>query len=309
MKNVIAYYYDIHPFDIYYVNDKYFFSYMDNNYSLELFKRPLEDAQILYDLNKKMLDKNIFMHEIVLNNQNNVITYINDKPYVLMKLYMNKDAYANLIDICYINNSSINIDPNKALLRNNWVNLWESKNDYLEAQINEIGKKYKELSLYANYYIGLAENAIMYAKNAFMNNEDVSICASHKRINANEKLYSLYNPIELVCDYRVRDVCEYIKSKFFNDEDVYKITYEYFKNNNVTYKEALLFYARLLYPSYFFDIQDKIVNDALDEKEIEKLVVKSSEYERFLSDIYIFLTRLYNRYVPAIDWIIKRSYF
>ena len=25
MKNVIAYYYDIHPFDIHYINNKYFF--------------------------------------------------------------------------------------------------------------------------------------------------------------------------------------------------------------------------------------------------------------------------------------------
>ena len=134
-----------------------------------------------------------------------------------------------------------------------------------------------------------------------------SIC--HKRIHINDNLYELYHPINFIYDYRIRDVCEYIKSAFFNDEDVYQIIDEYFKYNYLSYKELLLFYGRLLYPSYFFDLYDDIVNENLDEKQIEKIIIKSQEYEKFLININFYLNKLCNRYIPQIDWLIKRSFF
>ena len=79
-------------------------------------------------------------------------------------------------------------------------------------------------------------------------------------------------------------------------------------NNYISYKEALLFYGRLLYPSYFFDLHDDIVNNNLNEKVIEKIIIKSDLYETFLLDIYMYLSKLYNRYIPSVDWIIKRSF-
>lgn len=307
MKNIIAYYYSFHPSNIYYHDDNYFFSYLDENYVLSLFKRPVSDASILYDLNKKMLEKNILMHEIIINNENNIITYVNNKPYIMMKMYMNKEAKVTLLDICHINNNSLDIEINKSIVRNNWPDLWESKNDYMEMQINEIGKKYPVLSLYINYYIGLAENAIMYVKNALLGEEDAYLSVCHKRVSSKDTLYSLYNPINLVFDYRVRDSAEYIKSSFFNNKDVKEILYEYFKYNNLSYKEALIFYARLLYPTYFFDIEDNVVDGNIKEEKIEKIISMQNEYEKFLFDVHIFLTNLYNRYFPKVDWIIKRS--
>ena len=77
--------------------------------------------------------------------------------------------------------------------------------------------------------------------------------------------------------------------------------------NYVSYKEALLLYGRLIYPSYFFDLYDDIVNLNLDENKIENIVIKSEEYEKFLVDTYIYLSKLYNRYIPRIDWLLKKS--
>ena len=309
MKNILAYYYSIHPSEISHKDDKYFFEYFDNEYVFEPFRRPMSDVECLYNINKEMLKRNLLVHEIILNNENKVLTYVNNEPYVLIQINVNKNARITLPEICHINNSSINIDCEKILDRFDWVNLWETKNDYFESQISEIGVKYPNLSNYANYYIGLAENAITYVRNIFNFNDNAYKSICHKRINNNGNLFELYHPMNFVCDYRVRDAAEYIKSTFFNEDNAYELVEEYLKNNLLSYKEALLFYGRLLYPSYFFDIYDDIVNNNLEENLIEKIINKSDEYEIFLFNVYYLLSKIFNQYIPAVDWIIKRSYF
>lgn len=308
MRNILSYYYNLYPDNILTDSDKYIFDYENKYYSFELYKRPLEDINNLYELDTKLIENNIMMHEIIKNNNGDILTYVNLKPYILMEINVNKNAKIRLSEICFINNNSINIKKNNALLRTNWTNLWESKIDYFESQINEIGKKYPNLCNYANYYIGLAENAIMYIKDVFSTDSYAFISVCHKRINSQKTYYELYNPLSLVLDFRVRDACEYIKSCFFNDSDAYNALKEYFKMNYVSYKEALLLYGRLIYPSYFFDLYDDIVNLNLDENKIENIVIKSEEYEKFLVDTYIYLSKLYNRYIPRIDWLLKKSH-
>lgn len=307
MKNILNYYYGLHPEEVSYKDNKYYFYYLDNEYVFEEYNRPLSDIDCLYKINRQMIDKNILVHEIILNNENKLITYVNNVPFILMEIYVNKNKRITLSEISYINNNSMNIECDKILNRFDWVTLWESKNDYFEGQIAEIEKRYPNLCSYANYYIGLAENAISYA---FISNnvkEDIPLSISHKRIKYNDNLYTLYHPLSFVQDYKVRDVSEYIKSAFFNNEDAYLLVEEYFNNNYLSYKEALLFYARLLYPSYFFDMYDDIVNLNLDENIIERIVVRSDEYETFLLNVYLLISKLYNKYIPGVDWIIKRS--
>lgn len=308
MNNILNYYYSLHPKEISHKDNKYFFEYLDSKYVLEPFQRPLSDIEALYKMNKEMIKRNILVHEIIINNENKILTYVNNTPYVLMEIYINENTKINLPEVCHINNNSIRLECDKVLNRYDWVTLWEIKNDYFESQINEIGKRYQNLCNCANYYIGLAENAISYVREASKLQDDVLVGVCNKRINCKDNLFSLYNPLNYVCDYRVRDVSEYIKSAFFNDEDAYGLVEEYFNNNYLSYKEILLFYGRLLYPSYFFDLYDDIVNQDLDENLIDNVAVKAGDYEKFLLDVYVYLSRLYNRYIPSIDWLIKRSF-
>ena len=310
MKNIIAYYYNLHPEKLLNVNNNYFFNYQDNNYVFQVFERPITDIDALYKVNKEMIQRNILVHEIIENSEKNVITYVNQTLYILMQTYVNPNVKVSLPEVCYINNNTVNVECDKIINRQDWVSLWEAKNDYFEAQVNEIGKKYPYLCTCANYYIGLAENAITYVRGAISVQDAAFLSICHKRIRKDDTLLSLYNPMNYIQDYRVRDASEYIKTLFFydNSKTAYDKTIEYFSNNYLTYKEALLFYGRLLYPSYFFDVHDDIVNNDLKETEIEKIIIKSDEYEKFLLDVYLYLTRLYNKYIPSIDWIIKRSF-
>lgn len=308
MNNILAYYYDLHPDILNEVNDNYFFEYYNNIYCFLLAKTPINDIRNIYDITEELKKRNIIMHDIILNNENKAFTIVDGKPYILMQINVNKEAPINLPEICYINNNSISIEADKSLYRNNWTLLWETKNDHFESQISEVEKKYPNIFNYANYYIGMAENAIVYVKNAQELNDDALLSIGHRRIDFNGTYFNLYNPLEIIYDYRIRDVCEYIKSAFFNNYDAYKLISEYFSNNYLTYKEALLFYGRLLYPSYFFDMEEKIINDGLSEDLILNIVNKSADYEMFLRDVYYYLSKLYNKYIPSIDWIIKRSF-
>ena len=68
------------------------------------------------------------------------------------------------------------------------------------------------------------------------------------------------------------------------------------------------FYGRLLYPSYFFDLYDEIINDNLQEDIINRIIIKNKDYEIFLKEIYFYIVNKYNKYIPEIDWLIKRSF-
>ena len=309
MNNIIYYYYGIYVYNISKIKDNYFFNYYDNIYVLYEYKRPIIDLNDIYRLNEIMIDNNMLVHKIILTNDKKTYIQVDNKNYVLMQIYINQTALINLPNISYINNNTINIVCPLGLKRDNWVSLWEAKVDYFESQINEVGRKYKNICNYLNYYIGLCENAISYIKNN-VDLKKVNIkCINHRRINANKTLIELYNPINFIYDYRIRDISEYIKSLFFNGIDPKNVIINYFNNNYIYYEEALLFYARLLYPSYFFDIYDEIINNNKDESSIEKIINKSKEYEMFLIKINIFLSNIYKRYIPQIDWLKKRSYF
>lgn len=308
MNNILLYYYDLNPLELVFRDERYYFEYLDRKYIFEAYNRPLIELETIYEVNKKMIENNILVHEIVKNKENNILTFINGINYCLMEVFVNEKTNINLPDICYINNNSIYINNVDILNRADWINLWGMKNDYFEEQINEIGKRYNWLSKYINYYIGMAENAISYMQNISNVKEEVLYSICSKRINYKSSLIELYNPLNYIYDYRVRDASEYIKSSFFYGVDAMKLVEEYFENNYLNYKEALIFYARLLYPSYFFDLYDDILNKKMAESNINDIVQKSCEYEEFLRKVYYYLTNLYKRYIPYVDWIIKRSF-
>ena len=51
----------------------------------------------------------------------------------------------------------------------------------------------------------------------------------HKRIKLNSTLFDLYNPLNLIIDFKVRDFAEYIKDCLINDGDYKSIIDKIFK--------------------------------------------------------------------------------
>lgn len=276
MKNVLNYYYNLNIENIHQKNKNYYFKV--NNLQYMLLECVNEEINDIYSLNV-YLTKNYPFYKIILNKENKIITIINETNYILLEIN-NNIKELNLNEIIKINNIPI-VNFNK-LRRDNWYTLWTNKIDYFEYQINQMGKKYPIIRESFNYYIGLAETAISLIKS--INNEGMYLSLSHKRIS---NAFDLYNPLNLIIDVRIRDICEYFKFCFFENKNTFKELELFLNYNKLSYNESVYFLARMLFPTYYFDLYEKIIADEVKEEEIKKIISKVDKYEKLLKYIYL----------------------
>ena len=128
----------------------------------------------------------------------------------------------------------------------------------------------------------MAENAIILVNNIDFNN--IPLGLSHRRIT--NMSFNLYNPLNIVIDVRIRDVCEYFKFCFFNNIDISMELELFLSYNSFNIDEAKLFLARMFFPTYYFDLYEKIIDNEIDESEIKKVIIKADNYEKILKQVY-----------------------
>jgi len=299
MNSFIEYFYNIKVDKVVY-NEK-FYSFIYNGYIYKLYIYDnIDNIKFLYDTNIKLMG-NTLMSEIVVNKNNEILSLYNGVMYVLIKIYSNINKSISLEEISFISNSLYKEDINI-----NWGLLWAKKIDYLEDLINENGKKYPLIVDSFNYFVGIAENAISYF-NSIVLDSNYKYVISHKTIKINDTVETLYNPLNITFDYRVRDVAEYIKNSFFNNNR--NIFYEfsiYLHNSNLSIMEVKLLVSRLLYPSFYFDMYEDILIDNQEEKILLNVISKLDEYEEYLSNVILFLKKNFD--IDEIEWLKKRRY-
>lgn len=305
MKNTINYYYNILLEDFVRNDNGYYFYLNNEEYHLVVFDRPYEDIEPIYKLNLEMKKNNCLVHDIILNKDKKAITIINNTPYVLLKLCKYKNEKVFLNDLNYIQHMTYNIEYNKSLLRTDWVRMWSQKIDYYEYQISQFSKKYPILCDSLSYFIGLGENAISYIVNN-SEEENISPVVSHKRIKRNNGSFEFYNPLNFVIDSRVRDIAEYIKDSYMiNELDFYEIK-SFLDINKLSNNEYKLLFARLLFPTFYFDIYDDIINNNMSEEKILSIIERTCEYEEILVNIYKYIVNDKKINLQQVEWLIKR---
>ncbi len=307
MKDIIYYNYNI-DVDIICDNKEYVeFTYKGNTYFFVFFNRSIEELNDIENTCYELKNMGIKVHDIIINKDNKLITKVNDNYYVLLKLNTNKDNIVSFNSILKLNDKLKLNNRYSKLYRNNWPELWSKKVDYFEYQIKEIGKNKSIILDTFSYYIGLAENAISYANKGkyILNNNEYNITLSHRRIFYPNIALNYYNPLSFIFDLDVRDIAEYLKSEFFNGEDAFLDLKNYLKVNRLSLYSYHMLYARLLYPSYYFDIYENIMNKDSKEDGIFKIIMKRKEYEIFLQNVY----KEINKYasIEEILWLKKRN--
>lgn len=297
MNNFIEYFYGIKVQNVIY-NDKYYsFIYHGYVYRLYIYENDI-DVSFLYDINKKLIN-NTLMSQIILNRDNEIVSSYNGISYILIKVFVNINKSISLEEISFISNSF-----SKDKININWGVLWSNKIDYLEDLINENGKKYPLIVDSFNYFVGMCENAIAYFNSIVLDN-NYKYVVSHKKIKFDDMVDSLYNPLNITFDYKVRDVAEYIKNSFFNKNyNIFNEIVAYLNKNYLSFTEVKLLVARLLYPSFYFDMYEDILIDNKEEKIILNIISQLDDYEEYLDRIITFFKNYYN--VEEIEWIKKR---
>lgn len=314
MNNYIDYYYNLYPNTIEKVGRNYRFFLNNEKYYIIMYERNLEEMDTLVKLNKEMIERGSLVHEIVLTKDGKAVFLCDNNSYALLRVYINENIPIKIEDIFYMLDYNDTIKPNNIIGRMNWANLWSSKVDYFEYHIGHLIKKYPYIYKTVDYYLGLAENAISYVKDIKMPASLISIC--HRRIGVTSTLFDLYNPFNLVIDYKVRDIAEYIKSVFFYGEnscvegvvnsenmivDKCNIILESIFKKYIFDNEALkLLFARLLFPSYYFDLYENVIDNSLNENVISCIIKKSSAYEEFLKII------LLKTPIPYVEWLASK---
>jgi len=307
MKNTINYYYNLNPNKIKQIFNYYYFYINNELYYFIIYTRKITDIKAIYEFNQKMLKNNILVNEIINNTTNTIITYINQIPYILVKISININKPISLPEIHYLTLN--NIPYQNELMRSNWANLWSQKIDYLEYYQEQNSKKYPLLSESFNYFVGMAENAISYVNNVITNIKlekvDIGVI-SHDKFKLDDTIYSLYDPQNIIIDHKSRDISEYIKLSFFKDN--YKIfdeLDEYFKHNYFSFYGISLLIARILYPSFYFELYDEIIQGLTNESSILKITTRINEYENYLNDIINYFHKYYAIY--DINWLKKNK--
>lgn len=304
MKNNIMYYYNLRIDNITQNNNNYYFTINNDNYCFTIYTRDIKESNEIYKLNKYMLSSNILVHEIIPNKDNYVVTIINNIPYILYKIYINKNKQLTINELTYLSNYTYQVD--KILTRNNWNILWSNKIDYFEYQINQMGKKYPILVDTFAYFTGLAENAISYVKYTTLETQietSDNPVISHRKIN--NTIESLYNPLNIILDHKSRDIAEYIKLSFLNkNTNIYQELDSYFSNNYYSEYGLRLLYARIIYPSFYFDMYEQIIQGLRKESDLLNIVSLLDDYELYLKEMYYYLKKYHN--IPEIDWITKK---
>lgn len=297
MNNFIEYFYGIKVDKIVYEKNSYSFIYNRYFYKLYVFDNS-SNTDFLINVNKKMLG-NTLVSEIIKNRNGEVLSIYNNIGYILMRIYVNVNKGISLKEVVSLSNSLY-----KDKLMINWGNLWERKMDYLENLINENGKKYPLIVDSFNYFVGLAENAISYY-NTILIDENYKFGISHRKIKIDDTIEELYNPLNIIFDYKVRDVAEYMKISFFNgNKNALNEFIWYLNNNYLSIMEAKLLIARLLYPSFYFDMYEDIMIDEKEEKIITNILIKIDEYEIYLAKLIEMISSKYG--VDDILWLKKK---
>lgn len=308
MKEIINYYYNFDINDLVEHNNYSSFSYYGDVFYFVFFNRTEEELKDLIDICIELKYKGIRVHDIVMNKFNSMLTKVGDNSYLLLKLNSNKDIVVNFNDVCNnLNNLKLN-KTNSKLYRNNWGELWSKKVDYFEYQIKELGKDKNVILDSFSYYIGLAENAISYVNkvNTVIGiSEYDNITLSHRRIFYPNTNLNYLNPLSFIFDLEVRDVAESLKNGFFNNEDSLLDLSLYLNSKRLTSYSYHMLYARLLYPSYYFDLYEEVMNNNLNDEKLIKIIKKVDDYELFLMEAYEEIRKYTN--LERVDWLIKKE--
>lgn len=297
MNNVLNYYYQLYPSNIHQNNKTFYFHIEKQSYIFLPTTLDYKKLQEIYKISNSLIQYQIPVHQIIPNNNAELVTLVNGIPYILLKQFQTLQDPITLLDLLkFQEQTAFLINQHNKI---NWKTLWENKIDYFEYQINQFGKRFPIIRKSSSYYIGLAEMAISILNFVDLSSAQYPLVLSHQRITEKTTYKDLFNSLDFVVDSKTRDVAEYLKNKFLHNfyimDDLELFLSQYLNGN-----EYLLFFARMLFPSYYFDCFEKIINEPKKEKDILLIIEKNKDFEELLVEIYYIIQQYTS--LPEINW-------
>ena len=280
IKNQIETNYNIKINKIYVDGTKKYFFINDKKIYIKVIKNKDEtNISELVKLTNELYVKNKHTQTFLMNDKGKyTIDYKNEKIALLM-VNEAENIELNYNDILA---GTINV-TNELLKVYNIYEEWTKKVDSFEKMIMEYNKEYPLIMKYANYYIGLAENAIQLLANTNYSNEDMNYLGHI--IEENNYSYINYsNPFNYIKTSKLYDQANYFKYKIYDNKIDYE-ELEQIKNNLKLEKDKKIFLSLIIFPS---EIIEKMINILLNEEkenDLEKYIKKIKDIEKIIKYI------------------------
>lgn len=307
MKETLEYYYGLDIESIEELDGKYHFKIENQDYFFVFYNRGIEELEDIINVSNEMVKKGINVHKILVNRNNSFLTKVGEYNYILFAVSNLNEEY-DIFDMVKISEKLVLNNNKSNLYRNNWGTLWSEKIDYFEYQVRELSIEKEVVKSSFSYYVGLAENAISYVNNTNMKyGMDVyRIVLSHRRVFYPNYKLNYLNPLSFVFDLEVRDIAEYLKAMFFQKDISFCLDElsSYLKIRHLSLYEYQMLYARLLYPTYYFDVYEGVMNKNGDEEQLVNIIKKCDSYEEFLKKAYLEISKYAK--IDKVEWIINQ---
>jgi spore coat-associated protein len=307
MKETLEYYYGLDIESIEELDGKYHFKIENQDYFFVFYNRGIEELEDIINVSNEMVKKGINVHKILINRNNSFLTKVGEYNYILFAVSNLNEEY-DIFDMVKISEKLVLNNNKSNLYRNNWGTLWSEKIDYFEYQVRELSIEKDVVKNSFSYYVGMAENAISYVNNTNMKygGDAYRIVLSHRRVFYPNYKLNYLNPLSFVFDLEVRDIAEYLKAMFFKKDVGFCLDElsSYLKIRHLSLYEYQMLYARLLYPTYYFDVYESVMNKNGDEEELVNIIKKCDSYEEFLKNAYLEISKYAK--IDKIEWIINQ---
>lgn len=249
-----------------------------DRYNLIPFKK-INELNDIYNLIHNEKIENIYNEIIATTNGNLYCDYQSEK-YVLIKI----EKEITSIDYIKIKHS-VSRGKYRNIDKSNWKVLWQEKKEYYEKLTS------KSNNIIHNYYNVMASTAINYLPELLIDSKKFIV--TYKRIDNED----LKNPLNIVIDVEERNIAEQIRQDIIKkklNQNSLEIYIKYCKKNNLDLSKI---YARLLFPSYYYDYLDK--NKQINMS--KDIIVNIIYYENKLKEI----NKEFNKYqnIKKVDWL------
>lgn len=301
MKETIRYYYNIYPNKIEMIDNGCYFYFNSIKYYFIKTNRAKEEIDFLVNISNDLYNNNILVDTFVMNKDKLFYVVNLEETYVMLRVNSLENNVYTIQDTLLFDNSLISNNPRN--LSTDWATLWMKKIDDYEIEISEFNTDYPLIQCTFDYYVGLAENAVSYFIDSF-NEEDVGtsrVTINHKRVSSVIYTGQIYNPLTFTFDYEVRDLAEYIKSCFFDNKLDYEEIERVLRFNNYSRCSLRFLYSRLMYPSYYFDMIEKILIGDEDEDKLNIFIERIEDYQDMLTTMYDIINKITN--IPIVQWL------
>lgn len=265
-----------------------------------------DDEKDIIKLNDLVNSLNIHFNSdvvfIVKNKYDKYISTSKDNNNICLLTYK-IDNQININDfvkmhLSYFNSFSYKINIQQI------IDLWDQRIEYIENQcltnFNFDNDAHLTLYEYTLYSIGLAINSLQYLADMNLDfKRKYSSTLTHRRIKKMDK-YELFNPFNLIVDHSSRDLAELYKNDIISLDTLLNICAFY--SYSVDEYEYLL--ARLLFPTFIFDIVEDMENDKSSydyTSDIYFAIAKSNSQLDKLKSLYNALISKMN--IRPINWI------